>query len=276
MADDDFELHRARRSLFGAAVESYAEGRPGYPDRVFEVLVDRCALGPGSRVLEVGAGTGQATSRLLDLGANVTVVELGEPLVTHLAARFPGAPLTFITGAFEETTLPPHEFDIVAAATSFHWVPTEDGLRQAARALRVGGWLALWWNVFGDPDRPDPFHDALVPVLEQVAPTLVDAPSAGNAGVGAPLYAIDSEARSAEIERSGYFGPVDHEIIAWTGRHSPAELRSLFASFSPWLALPAGQRADALDALEELARGEFGGVVERPYLTPIYVAPRLP
>ena len=30
-----------------------------------------------------------------------------------------------------------------------------------------------------------------------------------------------------------------------------------------------------LDALEALARDEFGGVVERPYLTPIYVASRL-
>jgi hypothetical protein len=45
----------------------------------------------------------------------------------------------------------------------------------------------------------------------------------------------------------------------------------LFASFSPWLALPPDQRTRVLDELERLAHDHFGGVVERPYLTPIYV-----
>jgi hypothetical protein len=53
-------------------------------------------------------------------------------------------------------------------------------------------------------------------------------------------------------------------------------VRALFASFSPWLALPQDERAAALDALERLATDEFGGVVERPYLTPVYLAAKRP
>jgi hypothetical protein len=52
-------------------------------------------------------------------------------------------------------------------------------------------------------------------------------------------------------------------------------VRTLFGSFSPWLALERGLRNTVLDELEALARDEFGGVVERPYLTPVYVARRV-
>jgi hypothetical protein len=114
----------------------------------------------------------------------------------------------------------------------------------------------------------------LIPILENLAPTVLDVPGAGNPRTGVSAYALDVEARVAEIESSGRFGPVEHEVVAWTGRHGPQQIRAMFASFSPWLALPRAQRNVALDALERLAIEEFNGLVERPYLTPIFVAPR--
>jgi hypothetical protein len=52
------------------------------------------------------------------------------------------------------------------------------------------------------------------------------------------------------------------------------EVRAMFASFSPWLALPPESRILALDALERLATEDFNGMVERPYLTSIFIAPK--
>jgi hypothetical protein len=66
------------------------------------------------------------------------------------------------------------------------------------------------------------------------------------------------------------------ETVAWTGRHSAPEVRALFATYSPCLALPASQRATVLDAIEELATDAFAGVVARPYLTRLYLAERRP
>ena len=103
---------------------------------------------------------------------------------------------------------------------------------------------------------------------DRLAPVLLDA------SVGAHTYAFDAATRIAEIDASRGFGPVRHEVIHWTGRHTATQLRALFASFSPWLALPQPQRTAALDALEELAETEFAGVVERPYLTAVYLAQR--
>ncbi len=50
----------------------------------------------------------------------------------------------------------------------------------------------------------------------------------------------------------------------------------MFASFSPWLALDPEISGPLLDELHSLAVHKFGGSVERPYLTPAYLAQRRP
>lgn len=273
--DGSFELQLQRRNLFSSDVLAYDAGRPGYPDRIYELLQEVCGLGPGSEVLEIGPGTGQATARLLQGGAMVTAVELGPEMAAALEAKYEAQSLSVEIGAFEEVALEPESFDLIVAATSFHWVPPDTGLPRCADLLRPGGWLALWWTYYGDPNRPDPFRDALTPIFEELAPSLIET-FPGLAFAGAHPYALDIEHRIAEIDAAGRFRPVQHEVIPWTGRHTPAGLRALFASYSPCLALPAADRTQVLDAIEQLATDTFAGLVERPYLTLIYLAPRHP
>lgn len=260
------------RGLFTTSAAAYDQGRPGYPERVYELLHEACGLGDGTRVLEVGPGTGQATGELLARGAHVTAVELGAELAELLRTNHRNERLEVIVGAFEDVEVREAAFDLVASATAFHWVPAGDGLAKAARCLVAGGHAALWWNVFGDATRDDPFSAALEPMLARLAPELLDVPSAANTAV--PPYALDVAARVADFERAEAFGPVRHELIRWTGRHDPVHLRSMFASFSPWIALEQPRRDRVLDEVQRLAAEEFGGVVERPYTTPVYIAER--
>src|SRR4029079_13415578 len=110
------------RHVFGTAAALYATARPGYPDRVYEILRDRCRLDPSSRVLEIGAGSGQATKRLADLAGSVVAVEPSDALAAHLRARLTTANVEIIEAPFEDVDLPPASFDLVAAATPFHWL----------------------------------------------------------------------------------------------------------------------------------------------------------
>lgn len=273
--DSSFDLHCQRRALFSGSASVYDAGRPGYPAEVFELLATQCGLEAGSRVVEIGPGTGQATGPLLDAGANVVAVELGAEMATLLEENHGSRHLTIVVGAFEDVDLPAQGFDIVASATAFHWVDPAVGLIRSADLLRPGGSLALWWNYFGDPHRSDPFHDAIQPLLQSHAPQLIDCTSGGAPGSGAHPYALDVDARVDEIGRTGRFGAVRYEAVSWTGRHSASEIHRMFGSFSPWLALESTVRGKLLDALANLVEQDFGGTVRRPYLTPIYTAQRI-
>jgi SAM-dependent methyltransferase len=271
-SNSEAEMLQRPRELaqtFDLIADSY-DARPGYPEWVFDLLAERCGLSQGTEVLEIGAGTGQATLPMLDRGASITAVEPGAGLARRLAQRTRGRSIEFIVSTFEEAEVPAAGFDMITSATAFHWVDVAVGLTKCAHALRDGGWLALWWTIWGDPERPDPFHDAMQPILRSAAPELVKQ----EAGYGA--YARDLTARMARIEHVGAFGPVDREILRWHGRHEPESLRRMLATFANWIALPEPRRTELLDAAERIARDDFGGQVERPYQTLLYLAPRLP
>jgi len=61
---------------------------------------------------------------------------------------------------FEDAMLNEADFDLGISATAFHWLKEEPALQKVAQLLRPGGWWAMVWNVFGDPNRSDPFHEA--------------------------------------------------------------------------------------------------------------------
>jgi SAM-dependent methyltransferase len=270
--DEDKDLILDRAPELAGQFERIAadyDARPGYPPWVFDVLAERCGLRPGTRVLEIGAGTGQATLPLLERGALITAVEPGRALARRLAERTAGQDISVVVTSFEEAEIPLASFDLVASATAFHWVDVSVGVDKCADALRDRGWLALWWTIWGDPDRPDPFHDALQPVLRAKAPHLL------REEAGPRAYVRDLGARAAAVERSGAFGAITTDVLRWEGHHDAAALRSMFATFAAWIALSDPLRTEVLDDVERLARDEFGGTVHRPYQTRLYLAQRL-
>jgi SAM-dependent methyltransferase len=249
------------RHVFDSAAALYAAARPDYPDRVYDILRDRCQLGASSRVREIAAGSGQATKRLVALSAHVVAVEPSDALADRLRVELKAANgFEVLQAAFEDADLPTSSFDLVTAATSFHWLEPEHALPKIGSILRAGGWLALWWNVFGDPDRPDPFHDATEPLLRDLA-----------LGPGGGPYALDVAARTGELTGNG-FQDVEHETIRWTLDLDATQARQLYATYSNIARLPNAQKLAILDEIERIAEEEFGGRVERQMVTPIYTA----
>jgi SAM-dependent methyltransferase len=231
---------------------------------VYDVLVERCKLAPGSRVLEIGPGTGQVTLRLLALGADVVAVEPDPELATVLLER--ASPrLELIPHPLEEADLPSAAFDHAVAGSSFHWVDQDVGLAQLNAALRPHGWIALWWTLFGVPDEPDAFIAATSPLLE-------DLDASPSAGVdGAPPFALDVEARQRALKRAG-FDDLRHETFRWSAAWDTAGIRALYASFSPIARLDRDRREGILDGISSIADEEFGGRITRTLVTSLYTA----
>ena len=197
------------RVAFGDDPGSYHLTRPGYPDWVFETLRERCHLAPGTATFEIGAGTGTATRRLLDFGANpLLAIEPNSRLVAFLRKSIQDTALSVNVSAFEDAAIERASFDLGVSATAFHWLNEDMALIKVAELLRPGGWWAMVWNVFGDNIRPDPFHEA--------TNALLNGPSSPSAGSRDIPFALDAEARVAALERTGAFDAIEYQASAWS------------------------------------------------------------
>jgi SAM-dependent methyltransferase len=253
------------RQAFGLDPQGYHAARPGYPDWIFDVLCERCGLAPNTATFEIGAGTGTATRRLLELGANPLVaVEPDSRLATFLRETIPDQALKVVPAAFEDTVLPESSFALGVSATALHWLPEDVALTKVAKLLRPGGWWAMVWNVFGDSDRPDSFHEA--------TKSLLNGPVGPSEGNGGKPFALDAEARLAALERTNAFDNGEHQTSTWSLILDPDQTVALYATYSNINIRP--DREVVLSELRSIARDEFHGRVIRNMITSLYVARR--
>ncbi len=122
----------------------YHAVRPRYPAELFHQILTLPGIGPGARVLEIGMGTGIVTAELLEAGFGVTGIEPDAALVKvarrHLRHH---SHLQVIESRFEDWENPGQPFDLVFAATAFHWFDRRTRVARAATCLRKGGYLAI-------------------------------------------------------------------------------------------------------------------------------------
>ena len=258
----------AGRSTFGGDPQKYDWARPAYPDAVYRRLEETCGLKPATRTFEVGPGTGIATRELLARGAEPLVaIEPDARLAHYLQSALPNAAdkLQMIVAAFEDAALPDAAFDLGVSATAFHWLEQGPSLAKVLRALKPGGWWAMWWNHYGNPDARDAFDRATEPLF---APTK-RSPSQG--APGQPAFHFDVDARIADLTAAG-FGDIRQTTLRSTFTFETARLVALYGSFSVVLHLPPADRTKFLADLAAIIDNQFAGRVERPLTTTLYLA----
>jgi trans-aconitate methyltransferase len=91
---------------------------------------------PGEKILDLGCGDGQLTSRLAETGAEVAGVDASPAMVE--AARTRGVDAQ--QAAAEKLPFPAGKFDAVFSNAALHWVRGQDEMmREVRRVLRADG-----------------------------------------------------------------------------------------------------------------------------------------
>ncbi|MGY1600800.1 class I SAM-dependent methyltransferase [Geodermatophilus sp. SYSU D00815] len=129
-----------RRRSFGSVAAEYAALRPGYPADAVAFLLGAAPR----RVLDLGAGTGLLTERLVAAGHEVVAVDPSPEMLAQLAARLPG--VVPLVGSAESLPLPDRDVDAVVAGQAAHWFDPVPAAREMRRVLRPGGVVGLVWN----------------------------------------------------------------------------------------------------------------------------------
>src|ERR1044072_7806155 len=145
------EERHTLRATFDSTAELYDAARPEYPPRLFADLIALASLEPGDRLLEIGCGTGKASRPLLEAGFTVVCVELGEALARRARRNPAGFPCEGEVGPLEEWEGERGGFDLVFAATGWHWLDPAVRYRKAHELLRPGGHLAFWSGLDAGP-----------------------------------------------------------------------------------------------------------------------------
>ena len=252
------------RKTFDEAAELYDRARPGYPPELFADLAELADLVPGSRVLEIGCGTGQATLPLAERGYAIVAVELGADLAAVARRKLAAFPsVSVVVSAFEDWPLPVERFDAVVSATAFHWLDPAIRVSKSADALRPGGTLAtisthhiaggtaaFFAEVQACYERWDP----------ATPPGLRLEPSA------------EIPFEHDELDRSDRFYAPTFRRYEWQQMYSTANYLEVLQTYSGHRLLPPDLRHGLLKCIADLIDTRYQGAVTKRYLTELRVA----
>jgi SAM-dependent methyltransferase len=238
---------------------------------LFDDLVNIAGLRPGARVLEIGAGTGQATQPLAERKYQVTAIELGPNLAAVASQKLAGFPnVDVAVGAFESWPLPAEPFDAVIAATAFHWLDPAVRVAKVAQALRRGGVLATIATHHIDGGDTQFFIDVEDCYRRWSG---FPSPSRGGEGGGLPT-AADIAMDSDELDRSGLFEPATLRRYEWEQPYSAQEYVDLLSTYSEHRALEETRRLELLHCVRQLIVERYGGRIRKRYLNELHIARR--
>lgn len=213
-------MSQPRSLSFGAQAAAYERGRPSYPPEAIDWLLPADARD----VLDLGAGTGKLTTRLVERGLNVVAVDPIAEMLELLSTALPNTPA--LLGTAEEIPLSDSSVDAVLVAQAWHWFDPERAIAEVARVLRPGGRLGLVWNT----------RDERLGWVKDLGRIIghEDDPFGHRVALPAP------------------FGDVERHHVEWTNYLTPQALIDLVASRSYCITSPAEVRTRTLGRVREL------------------------
>ena len=176
-------------------------------------------------MLDLGAGTGKLTIRLVERGLDVVAVDPIPEMLEVLSGSLPDTPA--LLGTAEEIPLPDDSVDSVLVAQAWHWFDPERAIKEVARVLRPGGRLGLVWNT----------RDERLGWVKDLG----------------RIIGHEDDPFSRRGRRCPHpFTDVERHQVEWTSYLTPQALIDLVASRSYCITSPTEVRTKTLDEVREL------------------------
>lgn len=250
------------RAEFDRIASQYDRFRPGYPTQLFDDILRISSLQQGGKILEIGSGTGKATAGFINYNCEVYCIDISHSMNEVLKQKFKNSiNVRSIVSSFEEWDSNGMTFDLIVAAQSFHWIPTEISYLKSESLLKEGGYIALFWNN-SDPKKSE-FEKELFKVYLKRVPRLISQKRPFG------KYFVDSQTK--EILESKLFNDVWSKYYSWTEEYSSETYINLLKTYSDHIALSEDLRYDLFSEIRSIFQ-KFGGIYNKRYLTHLFIA----
>lgn len=155
----------AFEKTFDNAALEYDKSRPTYVKEIYEDIFQYKPIDSDSYVLEIGLGTGKASRRILDTQCHFIGVEPGEKLACIARSKYKSyANFSLFNQTLQDFVCSDKSFDLIYAATAFHWIPEEYGYNRVFNLLKPGGAFAR----FAYHARMDKGREAMTKEIQEV------------------------------------------------------------------------------------------------------------
>lgn len=214
-------MHTSKREgeLWGARARDWVDVQEAAVLALYEAVLTETAVGPRTRLLDVGCGAGGFCRLASARGARITGIDASEALLAIARERVPDG--DFRVGEMEALPFAADEFDLVTGFNSFQYAgdPVK-ALAEAGRVAKPGAAVSI--AVWGPPEVIE-----AAAVLGAIGPLMPPAPP------GAPgPFALSSEAALEDLARRAGLTPLRHGAAdcRWSYPDEATALRGLLSS----------------------------------------------
>ncbi|CAB61776.1 trans-aconitate 3-methyltransferase [Schizosaccharomyces pombe] len=219
---------------FKTDVADYEAARPEYPIGITDWITDEFLIDETSIILELGAGTGKFTPRIIaSHPKEIIAVDVYPEMLDVLRKKFPNVDCR--AGSAMAIPLEDESVDLVLCAQCFHWFANEEAMKEIYRVLKPNGKLGLVWNT----------RDDTVPWIEKVSKIL------GRYRKDAPSFV---SWKWAELFPGHGFGKLRYCAFPFSRCLTVEELHTLMNSFSFIYKLPEEEKEKVHAELDEIAK----------------------
>ena len=230
----------AQQALWGTDPAGWAQVAEPLNVPLFEAVLAATGVGPGTRLLDVGCGSGLALSMAAARGATAAGIDVSASLLGVAATRVPGADLR--VGDLQLLPWAAGSFDVVVGINSFQFAQDPvAALAGAARVVRPGGPVAA--SLFAEPERCE--STAVHVAMSALSPPV-------RQGEHRPYALSATGGLEAAMTAAGLTVEVSAEVrVDWAYRDTAAAVRGLLSSGGGARAVHDAGR----DATEAAVRG---------------------
>jgi SAM-dependent methyltransferase len=209
-----------QRRLWGTDPQAWADLAESHNQPLFEAVLDAARVGPGTRLLDVGCGSGLTLVLAAQRGAIPSGLDVSPGLLAIARKRLPGAGLPgadLRDGDMESLPFADASFDAVTGVNAFQFAgDPRRALSEAARVLRPGGRVVA--SLFAEPERSQGTvaHEAMTALIppERVAdhaPYALSAPGNLESALVSAGLTLDA---SGEVVCPWHYASMDEALRA--------------------------------------------------------------
>lgn len=132
------------RNNFSRVVEAYTKYRRDYPEQIYDLIHDFCS-DKESKVLDLGCGTGIVTNHLALNYKDVIGIDKEQGMI-DATKETANKNAKFLVASAESLPFEDGTFDLVTAASAYHWFDYDKAGKEILRVLKSNGKFCVFWK----------------------------------------------------------------------------------------------------------------------------------